>query len=274
MSSITELPKVPLEIHLKELEEYILAFHDKFKEVIVFKWDINKLHNHYTTLKSHIVKLAELETAYRYDEIVYPNLLQLKEILHSTCTTAKWLYSMNIPSAKTYFLSYEEAKKKRIAIRPIAKIIKENILSESTIDYINNIVWVYLPKVLKDLSNISFAFESNYNNISMIIQQVNKFDLIYRCNISSLKDKLHNSRFDDFYSRKNQLLSTLRDVLNALEEIYPLLFNLLSKSKYSINENCMLEIAGLLDCLYTFTCKDIKTALQITREIKGDYYGK
>ena len=181
---------------------------------------------------------------------------------------------MNIPSAKTYFLSYEEAKKKRIAIRPIAKIIKENILNESTIDYINNIVWVYLPKVLKDLSNISFAFESNYNNISMIIQQVNKFDLIYRCNISSLKDKLHNSRFDDFYSRKNQLLSTLRDVLNALEEIYPLLFNLLSKSKYSINENCVLEIAGLLDCLYTFTCKDIKTALQITREIKGDYYGK
>lgn len=36
----------------------------------------------------------------------------------------------------------------------------------------------------------------------------------------------------------------------------------------------MLEIEGLLDCLYTFTCKDIKTALQITREIKGDYYGK
>ena len=273
MSSITELPKVPLEIHLEKLEGFIIAFHNKFKYVFDFKSDINKLHNHYTTLKSHIVKLSELEAAYRYDEIVYPNLLQLKDILHSLCTTARWLYSMNIPSAKTYFLSYEEAKKKHLTIRPVAKIIKENILDERAIDYINYIVWDYLPKVLKDIANTSFVFESIYNNISIIMQQVDNFNTIYQCNVSNIKYELRNTHYDKFDSRKNQLLSKLRDVLNDLEEFYPFLFGLLSKSKYSINENCMMEIECWLECLYSYTCKDIETALQITRELKGDYYG-
>lgn len=274
MSSITELPKDPLEIHLEKLEGFIIAFHNKFKYVFDFKSDINKLHNHYTILKSHIVKLSELEAAYRYDEIVYPNLLQLKNILHSLCTTARWLYSMNIPSAKTYFLSYEEAKKKHLTIRPVAKIIKENILDEHVIDYINYIVWGYLPKVLKDIAKISFIFESIYNNISIITQQIDDFNIIYQRNVSNIKYELRNTHCNKFDSRKNQLLYNLRDVLNDLEDFYPFLFGLLTKSKFSINENCMMEIAGILDTLYTYTCKDIKTALQITRKLKGDYYGK